>query len=170
MAEVICNTSPLQYLHQLGLLHLLPALAGTVIVPEAVAEELAIGRAKGIDLPDISGLAWISVRGAISASALTLINDLGPGETEVLLLALEREDAVVILDDRLARRIAEVRGIRLIGTLGILLDAKRAGLIPAVAPVLDQLGALRFRLGEMTRRAVLKLAGEVNSDPIEPRS
>jgi len=43
LPDVICNTSPLQYLHQIGMLHLLPSLVGTVIVPEAVVEELAIG-------------------------------------------------------------------------------------------------------------------------------
>jgi len=43
LPEVICNTSPLQYLHQLGLLHVLPALAGQVVVPPAVVDELAEG-------------------------------------------------------------------------------------------------------------------------------
>jgi len=42
----------------------------------------------------------------------------------------------------------------------LLLDAKRAGLIPAVGPLLDQLDALRFRVAPHTRTAVLKLAGE----------
>ena len=47
------------------------------------------------------------------------------------------------------------------GTLGILLDAKRAGLIDAVAPLLDALQQLRFRLSSSTRADVLKLAGEI---------
>jgi predicted nucleic acid-binding protein len=51
-------------------------------------------------------------------------------------------------------------GIRLTGTLGVLLDAKRSGLVSAVAPLLDQLQNLRFRLAPNTRDAVLKLAGE----------
>ena len=52
-------------------------------------------------------------------------------------------------------------GIRLTGTLGILLDAKKKGLIPAVSPVLDELDRLRFRVSPVTRAAVLKLAGEL---------
>ena len=59
---MICNTSPLQYLHQIGQLSLLPALVRRVIVPQAVAEEIERGRAKGIDLPDLSALAWVEVR------------------------------------------------------------------------------------------------------------
>jgi len=97
LPDVICDTSPLQYLYQLGMLHILPALAEQVIVPPAVAGELAVGRALGI---------------------------------------------------------------RLTGTLGLLLDAKRADLVPTVAPLLDQLQALCFRLAPHTRAAVLKLAGE----------
>jgi predicted nucleic acid-binding protein len=59
-----------------------------------------------------------------------------------------------------ARRIAEALEIRLTGTLGLLLDAKRARLIPAVTPLLDRLESLRFRLAAPTRAAVRALAGE----------
>ena len=161
MPEVICNTSPIQYLHQLGLLRLLPDLVKRVIVPPAVIEELAAGRAAGINLPDLESLNWIVVRRPASESALPLIADLGPGETEVLMLALEIEGSVVILDDSLARQVAETRGIHLTGTLGLLLDAKRSGLILQVAPLLDQLQSLRLRLALHTRTAILKLAGEL---------
>lgn len=107
MPEVICNTSPLQYLHQIGMLHLLPALVGQVIVPEAVVEELAIGRALGISLPDPETLDWITVRQPVSAPVLPVVTDLGPGETQVLALALESSDAIVIMDDD--RRVARQR-------------------------------------------------------------
>ncbi len=160
MPEIICNTSPLQYLHQLELLPILPKLAGKVIVPQAVVGELATGIQRGVNLPDVSVLEWVLIRRPISTMALSLINDLGPGETEVLMLAIESFDPIVILDDGLARRVAELRGIRLTGTLGLLIDAKKAGLIPAVKPVLDQLDALQFRLALHTRLAVLKLVGE----------
>ena len=160
MPDVICDTSPIQYLHQLGLQDILHALAGHVLVPPAVVHELAEGRALGIDLPDLPALDWIEIRRPVSALAVPLVTDLGPGETEVLMLGLEWREAVVALDDALARRVAETLDLRLTGTLGLLLDAKRAGLIPVVAPLLDQLQALRFRLALHTRTAVLKLAGE----------
>jgi uncharacterized protein len=161
LPEVICNTSPLQYLHQLELLHILPALAGRVVVPPAVLDELSLGRARGMRLPDLIALDWVSIRRPASAPALPLVTDLGPGEAEVLALALELRDAVVVLDDALARQVAETLGIRLTGTLGLLLDAKRAGLVPTVAPLLEQLQALRFRLASHTRAAILKLAGQL---------
>ena len=161
MPEVICNTSPLQYLHQLELLHVLPALTKRVTVPPAVVEELSQGRARGFSLPNPTDLEWVVVRSSGSGPALQLIHDLGPGESEVLVLTLEIPESMVILDDLLARQVAETRGIPLTGTLGLLLDAKRAGLVPEVRPLLDQLLALRFRLSIHTRAAVLRLAGEV---------
>jgi predicted nucleic acid-binding protein len=60
----------------------------------------------------------------------------------------------------LARRYARLLNLTLTGTLGVLLKAKETGLLPAVAPVLDRLQKLRFRLDAETRQAVLRLAGE----------
>ena len=135
-------------------------MAHRVIVPPAVMEELSMGRLAGVDLPDPDTLDWVAIRRPSSSSALPLVTDLGPGETEVLMLALESPDTVVVLDDALARRVAQTLGIRLTGTLGLLLAAKRAGLIPAVQAILDTLQDLRFRLAPHTRAAVLRLAGE----------
>lgn len=156
MPEIICNTSPLQYLHQLGLLDVLKALVGQIIVPPAAVAELAEGRGQGVDVPDLDRLDWVTVRSPLSTAAVPLVTNLGPGETQVLMLALESSDAVVVLDDALARQLAEALNLRLTGTLGILLDAKRAGLLPTVAPHLDRLQLLRFRLASHTRAAVLK--------------
>jgi predicted nucleic acid-binding protein len=161
LPEVICNTSPLQYLYQLGLLDLLPGLIREIIIPLAVAEELEAGRALGLELPDVSSLDWITVRSPKQSGQEPSFTDLGRGETEVLLLALETSaEVILILDDRSARETAEQHGLKFTGTLGILLDAKHAGLIPAVTPYLDHLDSLGFHLARYTREAVLKLAGE----------
>lgn len=90
-----------------------------------------------------------------------MATNLGAGERQVLTLALETADAICVLDDALARRVAIVLKLRITGTLGILIDAKRAGLIEAVRPQLDQLHSLGFRLAAHTRAAVLKMAGEI---------
>ena len=160
MPDVISDTSPIQYLHQLGLLDLLHVLAGRVIVPPAVVSELAEGQALGMNLPDLQALDWVEIRRPVSELAVPLVTDLGPGETQVLMLGLEWREAVVVLDDALARRLAETLGLCLTGTLGLLLDARRAGLVPAAAPLWDQLQVLRFRVAPHTRTAVLELAGE----------
>lgn len=160
MAEVICNTSPLQYLHQIGQLHLLQNLADRISVPSAVVKELAVGRTHGFDLPDPSVLNWITVRDPRSLAVLPLVYDLDAGESAVLALALESAAAKVVLDDWQARQVAGALRIPLIGTLGILLNAKEAGLVVEVKPHVEQLQQLGFRLSSHTRSAVLKLAGE----------
>jgi predicted nucleic acid-binding protein len=160
LPKIICNTSPLQYLHQLNQLHLIPTLAGRIIIPPAVVDEIATGIAWGIDLPDLQALDWLDIQPPLSRIAVPLVTHLGPGETEVIMLAMELSDAVVILDDALARKNAELLGIRVTGTLGLLLDAKRAGLIAELLPIIEQLQALNFRLAPHTCEAVLKMAGE----------
>lgn len=160
MADIICNTSPLQYLHQVGALHLLPALVKTTIIPPAVKTELDIGRRLGLNLPDPESLSWIVVCPPSSSIALPLVTDLGAGEREVLALGLESPDSVCILDDALARQVAKTLQLRMTGTLGVLIDAKRAGIIQAVRPLLDQLQSLGFRVAAHTRTAVLKITGE----------
>ena len=160
MPEVICNTSPLQYLHQLGLIHVLPALVNTIVVPPAVIEELAVGRLRGVDVPDAASFVWVSVRIPKGVTALRLVSDLGPGEAEALMLALESADPLLIIDDALARQKAAALRLPVKGTLGLLLDAKKRGLVDAVKPCLDALQVLRFRVSPATRCAVLALANE----------
>lgn len=70
MHDIICNTSPLQYLHQLNLLHILRSLAGQVIVPPAVMQELAEGLALGVNLPDLNAQDCIIVRRPLSQHAV----------------------------------------------------------------------------------------------------
>jgi predicted nucleic acid-binding protein len=160
LPEVISDTSPLQYLHQLGFLHILPALVGRIVVPPSVERELLVGRELGFNVPDLGKLDWVEIRRPTSRPALPLVNDLGPGETETLMLALEMHGSTALLDDGLARRVAEILEVRFTGTLGLLLDAKQKGLVPALRPLLDELQTLRFRVSPQTRSTILDRAGE----------
>jgi predicted nucleic acid-binding protein len=159
MPEVIVNTSPIQYLFQLDLLDLLPELYGGVVVPGGVAREVATGLDRGVSLPGLSSLSWLEIREVMNPSILPLVTDLG-GEREVLALALQIPGSLVILDDSLARRFADRLRLRMTGTLGILLKAKQTGRVDRLAPLLEQLERLHFRLDTATRASVLRLAGE----------
>ena len=74
----------------------------------------------GLNLPDLNNLDWIIVRHPSSSAALPMVTDLGAGEREVLALALETPDSVCVLDDALARQIANALQLGVTGTLGIL--------------------------------------------------
>jgi predicted nucleic acid-binding protein len=160
LADVIVNTSPLQYLHQIGQLDLFPKLFGRIIVPEAVIAELAAGRRLGVSLPIPEALGWIDRRSPASPVGGLLSWDLGSGESAVLSLALEHPGSWIVLDDKLARQAAVHLNLPLLGTAGILLRAKRAGHLDAVRPALNQLAALGFRLTPETVRNIPDLAEE----------
>lgn len=160
MPEVICDVSPIQYLHQAGLLDLLRLRYGTITIPTAVAAELREGELRGVDLPAFETLEWMRIRQPTGRLLLPIVADLGAGEREVLALGTENPESLVILDDGLARQYARLLNLKLTGTLGVLLKAKETGLLPSVAPVLERLEALRFRMDAETRQAVLRLAGE----------
>jgi predicted nucleic acid-binding protein len=160
LAELICDTSALIALHQVGLLHILPALGPTVAMPAAVAQELATGRSEGHDAPDVASLKWLSIRTPAARPALPDAKLLGVGESEVLWVALETPGGVAVLDEVPARRVAGQLGIAFTGTLGLLVDAKNRGMIPAVAPLLLELDRHDFHMSPRIRETILKAAGE----------
>ena len=162
MPELICDTSALIALHQVGVFHILPALATRVIVPGAVHQELARGRTVGHNVPDVASIDWIAIRTPTARPPLPDASELDAGESDVLWVALESPGAVVVLDEAAARRVAAKLGIALTGTLGLLVDAKRSGLIPNVAPLLDELNRHAFHMSPRIRQTILKAAGETS--------
>ena len=160
MPEVITDTSPIQYLYQIAQLELLPNLYRQIRMPQAVADELAQGRVQSISLPDPTSLSWITLYPVPSSNLVPNLPNLGAGEREALSLAMTIPDSLVILDDALARSYARQLNIPITGTLGVLLKGKQSGYVNAIAPLLDELDTLNFRLAPATRAAVLKLANE----------
>lgn len=159
MASVIADTSPLQYLFQVDLLDLLRELFGAVLVPEAVRDELQVGRSLGFNVPDLAVFPWMRVRSTTPTPVVDRF-ELGPGERAALALALQTSQSLVILDDAAARAAAKQLSLSATGTLGILLLGKEHRLVAAVRPVLSSLEQCGFRVTEAVHRHVLQLAGE----------
>lgn len=157
---VISNTSPIFYLNRLGYLELMERLYNEIVIPYAVLEELGEGKKTGEDVPEISKYKWIKVRHISVPSHIKIIPDLGKGEAEALALALEEKQHLLIIDDTLARRIAKLHSLKFTGTAGILLKAKKKGLINEVRPILSRLKDVGFFLGENVVADILKLSGE----------
>ena len=157
---VIVNTSPLLYLHQVDSLELLLQLYGTITVPPAVPQELEIGKLQGVDVPEVNSIEWIQIRSVVSAAIIPAVIDLGQGEAEVLALGLENLDSLLIFDDSLARRIADLYGLKYTGTLGVLVKAKQSGYLSAVAPVITMLRSKGMLLTDKIINDVLRLSGE----------
>lgn len=163
MPRVISNTSPLQYLYQASLLDLLPQIYHSIVVPQSVNRELEQGRNLGVLLPVLTSLSWIDIVTVESTTAIPDDEKLGPGEKEVIALAQSEADALVLLDDGLARVRAKQLGIQLTGTLGVILKAKKLGYVKEVKPILARLDELGFRASLITRKAILKAAEEMDN-------
>jgi predicted nucleic acid-binding protein len=85
---------------------------------------------------------------------------LGKGEREAIALALELQATELIIDDLPARRLATSLGLPIIGTLGLLLRAKKKGVILAVRPLMEDLQARDFHISERLFEGILAAAGE----------
>src|SRR6266545_883804 len=160
MLKAISNTSPLLYLYRIGALDWLPKLFDEVWTPEAVKNELQEGRSKGYDVPDPADYPWLNVVNPNSMPSEWLALDLGAGEIAAMALALENRDRIVLLDDMLARRTAQVAGLQVWGTLKVLLEAKSHGLVDKIEPYIAKLSDSGMWVSAEVRRRILKLAGE----------
>jgi predicted nucleic acid-binding protein len=131
---VVADTSPLNYLIQIGCEDLLPQLYGRIVVPSAVMQELAdsgaptVVRTWMLHVP-----SWIDVRPVTSVPDAALVH-LDLGEREAIQLAQEQHADLLLIDERKGRLEAKRRGLITTGTLGVLLTAGELELIdPKVA-------------------------------------
>lgn len=157
-AEIwVINASPLILLGKLGRTDLLESLAQQVIVPQAVIREVAAG-AVG-DAAMQAALAWATPR--VQDDILVPLSisgwDLGAGESQVLAHCLAGGHRAV-LDDGEARAAAKVHSVLLVGSLGVILRARKAGLIPAARPLVEQLiESGSYLAADLVRQALHKV-------------
>ncbi len=135
----VVNASPLILLGKTDQHQLLRELTEELIIPEGVAREVRV-RPDGERVLE-SLIAPPAVRVVSSGPIPKEVEswDLGRGESEVLALALTIAGSRAVIDDLEARRCAQALGVGVIGTLGVVLRAKRKRLIPAARPAVDQL-------------------------------
>lgn len=158
----ISNSSPLILLTDIGLETLLRDVFAEIIVPPAVIMEVYESEHASTTTRPRSIPPWITVRGpSFLAASRELPAYLGKGETEAIHLALGSNPFVpILLDDLDARRVANQLGLHVLGTAGVLIEAKRQGAILTVRPVLDQLVTIGFRISRRIYDEVMFLTGE----------
>ncbi len=161
MTVVVSDTSPIVCLAHLELLEVLPRLFGAVLIPPAVANELRAGSDRPPKI-DLAALPFVEIRAPSDRDLLQrLLARLDVGEAEALALAVEVKPDVVLIDERTGRTVASELGLLPLGVLGVLIRAKRRGLVSTVAPLLTRLvEELDFRISADVARQVLNLSGE----------
>jgi predicted nucleic acid-binding protein len=145
---IVCDSTCLIALERSRRLELLPELFGEVFVPPAVAGEF--GR----------DFAWLKVRKPADANHVAALKlQLDAGEAEAIALAKEL-DAVVILDDLPARRVARMQQQQFVGLVRLLILAKTAGKLTAIRPAIESLRAAGFFMSDTLVAEALRLARE----------
>lgn len=159
---VIANTTPLVNFAEIDRLGLLRDLFREIVVPKAVVAELQAKRTVFPKAAEVPREAFIRIEEAPNAALSTsLARELHSGEAECIALALAQPSALLLMDELAARSIAEYHAIMFIGSVGCLKLAKEAGLIPSLAPILEDLRVrARFWLAPDLIRRVLIDAGE----------
>lgn len=159
---VVADTSVILNLCCVQQAHLLPALFHEVWVPDQVRlefERLSFlqPRFHGLLMPD-----WILIQPAAPVSAeLASMPNLHAGETAALALALSGHADAVLMDEAAGRRAAQLLGVPAIGVLGVLLQARKMGLISAIKPVLQRLAVeAGFWLSPALVDSALRKCGE----------
>jgi predicted nucleic acid-binding protein len=132
---VVSDSSPIIGLAGVGQVELLRLLFGEVVIPPAVREELLSGP-RGAAALEAS--PWIRVEPIHDQQmAAELYAELDRGEAEAIVLAVELGAELLLIDERRGRAAAERRGLSAMGIVGVLLEAKSAGIIASVRPMLD---------------------------------
>lgn len=151
---VVADTSPINYLVLIEEIEILPKMYGKVVIPHAVQEELLRPIAPEIVRKWIAAApAWLQVRTPTWTPDSSLAN-VDPGERDAILLATELTADQIIVDDREGRKLAEQRGIPVIGTLGVLKQAAALGLLDLRAAV-GSLQTTSFYIDPRVLRALL---------------
>lgn len=158
---VVSNTTPISSLARIGHLQLLEQLFEEILIPPQVARELDRGKAILGDWRQLPGAACLKLEEPLDGPFLRqLYAQVDEGEAAAIALAVERNAGLILLDELAGRKLAGYHGLKLNGTLGILLEARQAELISAVAPLLDALESQNFRIGPALRERILTMAGE----------
>ena len=132
---VISNNSPLVGLFGLNLLFLLRDLYTEVWIPREVEREF-LERDPIVRREALKNAPWIKTVDLTNPQAAAVYMGLDDGEAEALALADEHDARLILLDEKKGRRDAEKIGLTVKGTVGILLEAKKEGLIDVIVPLL----------------------------------
>jgi len=159
---VVSNTSPLTNLAAIGQFDLLRQLYSEVYIAKGVWAEL---NSQGREWPgrsEVAAASWVmqrEIQNRLLADALQ--RDLDQGESESIALAVELGADMVLMDEKEGRHAAQRLRLRVIGVIGILLEAKAKGLLDQLRPQLDALRWIAgFYMSDSLYRSTLTLVGE----------
>lgn len=163
MRDIVINTGPIIALvAAMDSLEWLPSLYGRVWIPYEVSREIAAG---GKDNPESLALSAINQEIKIAERErplpVALLRELDPGEADVIHTALQNGIDTVAIDEKAGRRVARIHGLKVTGSLGILLKAKNHGLVTNISDCISRMRERGIWMSDELVAAVIRQAGEV---------
>jgi len=160
---VISDATPIISLAKIGMIYILRKFFNEVILPKAVYDEICINPIFLDEAKMIQTCEFIQVETVSNEQSIKILRATGLdlGESEAIVLADSLPDALLLMDERKGRQIASSMGIRIIGTLGLLLLAKEHGLIKQIKPLMDALIEANIRISESLYNSILEIAEEM---------
>jgi predicted nucleic acid-binding protein len=161
---VVSDTSVITNLAAINCLEILSSLYGKVIIPEAVYSELTNN-----DIPvpggrEVQQAEWIEVKSVGDRQLVNRIEGeekLDLGESEAIVIALEIKADLLLIDERRGREVANRKGLKITGLLGVLIEAKQKNIITRIKPLIDELiTTYQFRLSQPLYDKIMTMAGE----------
>jgi len=150
MRKIIVDTSCLIILSKIKELYLLKLWYEEILITDVVAKEF------NEPLPD-----WITVCSIkFNEKEFLFEKRLDKGEASVIILALERSNSTIIIDDFKGRALANELGIKVTGTIGIIISAKNKKLIPSIKPILEKIKETNFYISKELENEAVELAEE----------
>jgi len=160
ISRVIMNASPIICLIKAGITDILPSLFKDIVVPEEVKREILVKGANNLKEKVFASYQWIRLVDDIVIAPQVASWDLGQGESAVISFVLENPDFWAVIDDREARRCAMALHCRHTGTLGIIVLAKRRGVIPSIRGYIERLKEAGLWLSDELVDQVCRKSGE----------
>lgn len=159
--SLVVNSSPLialvAALTDFGVIH---QLVERFIVPGEVMEELAAGESKDLTATVVERMTWCEVRPPLAPLREDLVASLGRGEAAVIQTAVTNALPLVLIDEVRGRRLARLAGLQVIGSLGLLVELRRAGLIDTLTESIKKMQTKGIHLAPHLIRITLEAAGD----------
>ena len=160
--RLVSDTGPLIALAAIDRLDILPALFHQILIPEEVHREILQGGETALGLQPYRRATWIQKHPLQTSPDLLLAAVLDAGEAAVIQLARESHADYLLIDERKGRKIARnTYGLQVIGTAGLLVEAKNNGLVDSVGLILQQMRDCGYWIHDDIVAVALDKAGEI---------
>ncbi len=155
---VISDTTAISNLIQIQEFELLKKLYQEIIIPERVYEELRILAEFDIQIEELLKAEWIDIKEVKSQELIDPFRKkLDRGEAEAIALAIEMQADYLLIDEKEGRKIARENQLEIVGTLGILINGKKSGLIESIVEKMDDLRKIGFWISDSLYQEIIEI-------------